>query len=152
MILTLLLFSLTYSADTAVHQAARANDIKAMKAAIIKQGMDKNEIGNGGQTPIMAACLAGADKTVRWLLDFEADITIPEKDGYTCIHGVGFQGRPDTADFLLGRGIKDSQHEDGYYGFHRACWGNEERHAETVQVFLNHGTAIDLRARDGRTC
>ena len=30
-------------------------------------------------------------------------------------------------------------HEDGHTGFHRACWGNEQRHTQTVKKFVELG-------------
>jgi ankyrin repeat protein len=43
-------------------------------------------------------------------------------------------------------------HEDGFTPFHRACWGNEQRHTDTVEVFLKAGVPVDTRAADGKTC
>ncbi len=34
----------------------------------------------------------------------------------------------------------------------RACWGREDRHAETVRVMLKNGVPHDLASRDGKTC
>ena len=39
-----------------------------------------------------AACLAGKHKVVKKLLEAGASWRIGEKDGYTCLHGAGFQG------------------------------------------------------------
>jgi hypothetical protein len=39
-----------------------------------------------------AACLAGKHKAVKKLLEAGASWRIGEKDGYTCMHGAGFQG------------------------------------------------------------
>lgn len=44
-----------------------------------------------------------------------ADTTIGERDGYTPMHGAGFQGRADIADLLFkaGVGLRDV-HADGH--------------------------------------
>ena len=34
-----------------------------------------------------------------------ADTTVPEKDGYTPMHGAGFQGRAEIAKILLDHGV-----------------------------------------------
>ena len=34
-----------------------------------------------------------------------ADTTIPEKDGYTPMHGAGFQGRAEIAKILMDHGV-----------------------------------------------
>ena len=30
-------------------------------------------------------------------------------------------------------------HKDGFIGMHRACWGQEQRHTDTVKAFLEAG-------------
>jgi len=44
-----------------------------------------------------------------------------------------------------------NEHKDGYKPLHRACWGREQRHADTVQVLLEIGAPPDLIG-NGRTC
>ncbi len=45
-----------------------------------------------GQTPLMAATLQGQTEVVKYLLTVDGvDWTIGEKDGYTPMHGAGFQ-------------------------------------------------------------
>ena len=57
-----------------------------------------------------------------------------------------------VAKVLFEAGLKDNKHSDGYWGFHRACWGREKRHAKTVKVFLDNGTDPEFKSDDGRTC
>ncbi|CAD7957607.1 unnamed protein product [Amoebophrya sp. A120] len=105
------------------------------------------------QSPIMHAVLAGKLKTFQMLLDKDADVTIPEKDGYTVFHGAGFQGRDQIAERLIDAGVQEVPHSDGYKAFHRACWGREKRHTKTVQVFIDAGVvAYNEPAANGKTC
>merc|ERR1711964_276373 len=84
---------------------------------------------DSGQTPLMAATLAGAE----YLLKINADATIGEKDGYTPFHGAGFQGRAEVAKHLLAHRLDPSdRHRDGSTPLHRACWGQELRHTDMV--------------------
>ncbi len=54
---------------------------------------------------------------------------------------------------MIAHGIAvDEVHKDGFLPMHRACWGAELRHAETVAVFLDAGVSADAKASDGRTC
>lgn len=54
---------------------------------------------------------------------------------------------------LINHGIPVSQpHKDGYLPFHRACWGKDSRHTETVKVFLDAGVAVNVPAENGKTC
>lgn len=32
-------------------------------------------------------------------------------------------------------------HKDGFIGMHRACWGQEQRHTDTVKAFLEAGVS-----------
>ena len=45
--------------------------------------------GPGGQTPLMHGVLQGMTQSVKYLLKRGADTSIPEKDGYTPMHGAG---------------------------------------------------------------
>lgn len=77
-----------------VHQG----NIPGIKAAVLAGAM-VNKRGSGGQTPLMAATLAGQTEVVRHLLDVHhANPAIPEKDGYTPMHGCCFQGRAEVGD------------------------------------------------------
>ncbi len=35
---------------------------------------------------------------------------------------------------------------------HRACWGKEKRHTDTVKVFLEAGVLPKFKATNGKTC
>jgi ankyrin repeat protein len=83
------------------------------------------------------------------------DASIPEKDGYTPLHGAGFQGRAGIARLLLldGRNLDPSHtHRDGFQPLHRACWGEEARHAETVRVLVEEGGVPWDAKGKGKTC
>ena len=63
----------------------------------------------------MSAVLNGHTDVVRVLLEAGADTTIGEKDGYTPMHGAGFQGRADIALLLIKHGLNPSdRHSDGF--------------------------------------
>ena len=110
-----------------------------------------------GQTPVMMSVLRGQTEMVRLLLaEPVVDVSIGEMQGYTVMHGAGFQGRADILRLLLEdkRNIDPRDfHEDGFSPLHRACWGDEPRHTETVRVFLEvAGVPWDLRSEEGTTC
>ncbi|RHY28829.1 hypothetical protein DYB32_007393 [Aphanomyces invadans] len=140
--------------DVAFHKACAGNDVKTV-VSILKAAPDVlNEIGpDGGQTCLMRAVLFGSKAVVNHLLsNTNVDVTIGEKDGYTPLHGAGFQGRAEIAKILIAHGLDPlDQHEDGYTPMHRAAWGGERRHTETVLAFLEAGVPADLKAGDGRT-
>ena len=45
---------------------------------------------------------------MKFLLEAKADTSIPEKDGYTPMHGAGFQGRAEIAKLLIAHGLNPS--------------------------------------------
>ncbi|KAF0720797.1 hypothetical protein DYB37_004325 [Aphanomyces astaci] len=140
--------------DVAFHKACASNDVKTVVSILKVAPGVLNEIGpEGGQTCLMRAVLFGAKGVVTYLLSStNVDVTIGEKDGYTPLHGAGFQGRAEIAKILIAHGLDPlHQHEDGYAPIHRAAWGGERRHTETVYAFLNAGVPADLKAGDGRT-
>ena len=110
-----------------------------------------------GQTPVMMSVLRGRTEMARLLLaETAVDVSIGEMQGYTVMHGAGFQGRAEILKLLLEdkRDIDPSEiHQDGFSPLHRACWGNEARHTDTVKVFLEvAGVPWDLRSKKGTTC
>ena len=138
----------------ALHHAASQGGTKLgpLKQAL-HGGADINaQHPESKQTPLMSATLGGHAKIVKYLLDKGADTTIPEKDGYTPMHGAGFQGRADVAQVLADFKLDpNDRHTDGFDPIHRACWGSEERHAETVAVFIAAGAKPDVAADNGKT-
>eukprot|EP00978_Attheya_sp_CCMP212_P022019 scaffold65060_cov32-Attheya_sp.AAC.1 len=76
-----------------------------------------------GQTALMRATLVGSTKCVETLLQLGADVTISEKDGYTPMHGAGFQGRAEVAKLLIDHGVNvNDLHTDGKMPIHRAWY------------------------------
>ena len=136
--------------------ALARNDETELAQAMLHPDIDKHiNIRNSrtGQTPLMSAVLSGKKNAVEALLAAGADPTIAEKDGYTPMHGAGFQGRADLVPILAAHGIPLIDfHKDGYAPIHRACWGREDRHAQTVAAFIEAGVPHDLRSKDGKTC
>lgn len=130
--------------DKSLFDATKEEDIDAATAAL-KEGANINALSPRGlQTPLMQSVLHGRIKMVQFFLENGADVTIGERDGYTPMHGAGFQGRKDIAELLFkhGVGLRD-KHKDGYEPAIRSCWGPQERHTETLEWFLDNGVSLD---------
>ena len=130
--------------------AARSSDISTLLSVYQHNLLSVNiQEPNSGQTPLMASVLAGATQSVRVLLSqLNADPTIPEKDGYTPMHGASFQGRVDVARLLMERHQNDGDcpvdlpHKgDGLTPLWRTTWGREKRHVETGLLMIEMGGA-----------
>jgi len=112
---------------------------------VLKKGANINsQSAKGLQTALMQAVLHGKERAVAHLLKKGADASIAEKNGYTPMHGAGFQGRPGIAKILMDYGVPlRDVHKDGFEPIHRACWGKEGRHTSTVKFFLENGVPVD---------
>uniref|UniRef100_A0A7S2R025 Uncharacterized protein n=1 Tax=Eucampia antarctica TaxID=49252 RepID=A0A7S2R025_9STRA len=121
------------------------DDVEAVKSAL-KKGASINAVHEGsGQTCLMGSVLRGKINILKFLIKEGADPSIAEKGGYTPAHGAAFQGRADVMDLLIQADFNvNLQHEDGYVPLHRACWGEEQRHTDTVRVLLKHGIYHDV--------
>eukprot|EP00295_Goniomonas_pacifica_P029158 CAMPEP_0175949856 /NCGR_PEP_ID=MMETSP0108-20121206/29273_1 /TAXON_ID=195067 ORGANISM="Goniomonas pacifica, Strain CCMP1869" /NCGR_SAMPLE_ID=MMETSP0108 /ASSEMBLY_ACC=CAM_ASM_000204 /LENGTH=259 /DNA_ID=CAMNT_0017275843 /DNA_START=1 /DNA_END=781 /DNA_ORIENTATION=- len=131
-----------------------SDDPAAVKAALAAGGKINERLESaGGQTPLMAATLSGKPKIVEFLLQQNADASIPEKDGYTPFHGAGFQGRALVAKHLLKHGLDPNDfHRDGFAPLHRACWGGSKRHNQFIKVLLEQpGFDVDIPSGAGTT-
>jgi len=125
-------------------EAVSTEDTRAIDT-VLKRGANINsQSAKGEQTALMQAVLHGKDRSVAHLLKKGADASIPEKQGYTPMHGAAFQGRAEIAKILHEAGVplRDA-HEDGNEPIHRACWGKEGRHTTTVKFFLENGVPVE---------
>lgn len=143
--------------DYRLLNAAMNNRIDDLKKLLDDESNTANinvQDPSSGQTPLMAAVLRGNTEIVQLLLKHGADVMIAEKGGYTPAHGAGFQGRAEIMKILQENGVdcKSNRHADGYLPLHRACWGREQRHADTVQLLLELGVSPDVPSGNGRTC
>ena len=147
----LLLAAVCAGQFSGLHALVREEDLEGIRA-MVSNGADINDLttGQGGQTPLMFGCLMGKAEAVKLLLELGADATIPEKDGYTCAHGAGFQGRTEVMKVIVEAGLdpKD-RHKDGYQPIHRASWGKSEGHAELIEYLVSVGVKVTTKASNG---
>lgn len=72
------------------------------------------------------------------------------------MHGAGFQGRSEILKLLISDSRQidaNDRHADGYNAIHRACWGREAKHTETVKTFIEVGGVEFAQANaQGVTC
>jgi len=136
------------------HMLAADTVEKAKEALAEGANIDVQDELNG-QTALMRATLHGWTSLVIFLLDQGANVKISEKDGYTPPHGAGFQGRVDILKELRNRNVDifAKSKKDKFTPFHRACWGREERHTETVRFFIQQGVDVNLKGgKEKQTC
>merc|ERR1711868_173641 len=89
------------SSSNEIFKAIHENNIDKLKELVNDENINVRMQESGLQTPLMASVLGGNVFAVKTLLEMGADTTIPEKDGYTPMHGAGFQGRAEIAKILM---------------------------------------------------
>ena len=97
LLLTVIVTCVTGSNIEDVLEAVKNGDVEEIRE-IINENRDNigsfinKRDASDGQTPLMKAVLFGQTEIVEELLKLdEVDVTIGEKDGYTPMHGAGFQ-------------------------------------------------------------
>merc|ERR1712228_623266 len=101
----------------------------------------------------MAATIEDSAKAVKALLDARADTSIPDRHGYSLFQTAGVKGSALVALILKDHGLDPfEQNKDGLTALHRACWGMQDRHKDTVRVLLNMGFDPSLKARNKMDC
>jgi ankyrin repeat protein len=154
-LLLLLVSALSVIAAPAVDRAALMSAVSADDADAIHQALKANPDALNsqdeatGRTALMSAALGGMARAAATLVAAGADWNIPENDGYTPLHGAGFQGHAGVVNVLMSAGVPHELHSDGFGPIHRACWGTTARHAEAVQAFITHGVSVDLPTAQG---
>lgn len=141
--------------DTPDGHLLASDTVERVKAAL-QEGANMNVQDEvNGQTALMRATLHGWSSIVAFLMDQGADVNIGEKDGYTPAHGAGFQGRAKVMAILREHNVDifAPAAKDGFTPFHRACWGREDRHTETIRYMLKEGVDVNLKGgAEKRTC
>eukprot|EP00187_Rhodella_violacea_P005749 CAMPEP_0174906406 /NCGR_PEP_ID=MMETSP0167-20121228/56923_1 /TAXON_ID=38298 /ORGANISM="Rhodella maculata, Strain CCMP736" /LENGTH=110 /DNA_ID=CAMNT_0016149629 /DNA_START=17 /DNA_END=345 /DNA_ORIENTATION=+ len=84
-----------------LHSKARSGDAAFFTKSLRASPSLNAREPSTGQTPLMAATLAGQAAVVSRLLQLGAEPSIPEKDGYTPPHGAAFQGQATAARALI---------------------------------------------------
>ena len=80
------------------------------------------------------------------------DLYAPDKRLSTPLHWACFSNSEIALIYLLAWYRTDKlnlQDVDGYTPLHRACWGAEKRHTETVRVLLEAGVSPQEKASNG---
>jgi ankyrin repeat protein len=145
----------TRGVDTELHTACRAGSLDTV-VHLLANHHDEAETflnlrGIGGQTPLIAAAIVGADHVIVYLLERGANMTLMDDDGYDAMDFAAFHGQAATARVLALRGIPvDRLHHDGYAPIHRAAWGTGQNHADTLSTLMKLKASATARAMNGK--
>ena len=151
-LLQLLLAASPALASSPLFSAVEANDPTAVRAAVA-DGADLNEIGDGGEAPVVLAARSDKLRAPAALMKLGADASARGSDGLTALQIAALRGNGKIVRMLLRYKVDtDERAADGLTAFHRACTGSEAGQTDAVFAFLDAGVAPDQRTADGRTC
>jgi ankyrin repeat protein len=134
---------------TALHEAARAGDLALLESQIATAS-DIEALDERGDTPLIAASLAGRDEVVARLLDAGARIDGRSDRGMTALHAAAYGGHLEVAQLLIERGaaVDDQANKFGITPLHAA---SEENHLTLVELLVAIGAQVDLVEVNGYT-
>lgn len=137
--------------EGAIHDAVAANNPTAVRAALA-DGADVNEIGAGGEPPLMEAARSDKLRAGAALMKMGADSTIRgASDGLTALHIAAHRGHGKFVTMMLRYDVDWSDMgPDGLTPFHRACMGADGGHTDAVFAFLDAGVPPDVPSKAGK--
>merc|ERR1712070_8795 len=91
-----------------IHSAIESDDLDAVRRAVSNGELNKRS--DSRQSPVMHSVLSGRAAIVDYLIEAGADLSITDakpgnNNGYTPIHGAGFQGRATIMRALIKAGM-----------------------------------------------
>jgi palmitoyltransferase len=81
------------SGDNMLHMAARGNNLNSFVYFKEKFNMNIESIDEMNSTPLHKACYYGSDLIMNYILSFNIDINLRDKDGYTPLHLAVIAGK-----------------------------------------------------------
>jgi ankyrin repeat protein len=135
---------------TELMKAVQNNDAARVKK-LIAQGVNINELDQGGDAPLIIAAYNGYSEIVRLLLEAGADVTVVDPGmKATALHAAAYAGRTEAAKLLVQYGIDiDKQGPyNGYTALHDAIWQNN---IATAEVLINAGANFHIKSNSGET-
>lgn len=129
--------------------AGAASGWQTVVSAALAFHPDPDRADGGGNTPLMAACLAAHPGIVRGLLDRGAKPDLVNGEGSRALHLAASSEKPSGVGWLLAHGASpDARDGDGYTALHLATWrGN----SLAVDLLLAAGADPNLSTRSGKT-
>jgi uncharacterized protein len=129
-------------------RAVETGDVRTL-SMLIAAGLDVNEVGDGGWTPLMVAAFNGQEQAALMLIDAGATVNARDRSGYSPLHWAAMNGYLQASAVLLRKGaIINLQNNFGWTPLlHAAGRG----HHQVVKLLLDHDAHPDLPDKEGWT-
>jgi ankyrin repeat protein len=129
--------------STALHQAVRANDLRAVEA-LVTGGADVKAATRYGVTPIGIAALNGNVPILRRLLQAGADPNTATPGGESALMTAVRGGHVDAVTLLLDRGA-NVHATDAVRAQTALMWAVTEGHLDVVKLLVGRGASVNAR-------
>eukprot|EP00931_Biecheleriopsis_adriatica_P108256 TRINITY_DN82585_c0_g1_i1.p1 TRINITY_DN82585_c0_g1~~TRINITY_DN82585_c0_g1_i1.p1 ORF type:complete len:175 (+),score=36.11 TRINITY_DN82585_c0_g1_i1:22-525(+) len=139
------LWSRAAGQDASVHKAAREGDLNKLLRA---GAPELKQRGDGGQTALIAASVAGHAEAVYALLRRGSNASELDHGGSSAMYSAARLGHFAVIATLLDHGAEAEaavMHEDGHYPLHRACMGDERGHTKSVKILIEVTKSKDTK-------
>jgi ankyrin repeat protein len=133
---------------TPLHVAGTANGLRKAELIrlLLAKGADPNARDDSGASPLDEAAWGGSVAKTAALLDGGAKIDAPNtKTGATPLNEAAFKGHVDVMEFLLARGANARIRD--HAGLMPVENAVRQHHAEAARILLTHGKDRDLTNR-----
>jgi uncharacterized protein len=134
---------------TALHWAARTNDVQTAEA-LIRAGANVKAVNRYGITPLYLACTTGNAALIEILLKAGADPNTALPEGETALMTAARSGATGGVNILLARGA-DITRKETWRGQTALMWAAAEGHADVIRALIAHGADMHARSNGGFT-
>jgi ankyrin repeat protein len=128
---------------TALHRAARANDVEGARR-LIRAGANVNAATRYGVTPLHLASLNGSAPLIEALLDAGGSANEANPGGETVLMTAARTGKVEAVQLLLDRGANVNAREN-LRGQTALMWAVLENHPAVVRLLLARGADINAQ-------
>lgn len=129
-------------------RAVETGDVRTL-ALLIRAGLDVNEVGDGGWTPLMVAAFNGQEQAALMLIDAGATVNARDRSGYSPLHWAAMNGYVQASEVLLRRGAYVNMQNN--FGWTPLMHAAGRGHHQVVTVLLAHEAHPDLPDKEGWT-
>jgi ankyrin repeat protein len=130
---------------TALHWAARANDVDTSRA-LLRAGARADQANRYGVTPLSLAASNGSAAMIEMLLKAGADPNSSLPEGETVLMTAARTGSVEALKLLLAAGA-DVHARESWVGETALMWAAMENHPEATKLLVESGAEVNARSR-----
>ncbi|KAG0460821.1 hypothetical protein HPP92_021118 [Vanilla planifolia] len=137
------------AADSELHAAARAGDLRAVESICSSDPLAINSRDRHSRTPLHLAAWSGHANVVKYLCNHKADAGAAAMDDTSAIHFASQKGHVEVARILLSFGVSvKTTNRKGMTPLHFAVQGS---HQELIKYLMRKGASLGAKNKTGET-